>query len=403
MVLDYLKNALAGDGAARGREILDELERIRDALAERQKELDAKQGSRLQSLFPQGPVDGFQNGYYPGLDPLNFMTDEPGWLIAVATGIIDKFPGSETLLSQLDATFLAFSDANHYRVVPGGPHAIFLDWQRELLVTWDLTLEIPIYIANGGGSKVLGCSTPFAILDYAELKDLHTEEQHYLLATLMGHVFFGNLRIFAFFRLMEMLDKLPNMSSLITRGLGMIPGIGNTISRGLELAKSLNNQVIRKTNLVVGQRQHVLRDRLASLPPLDPEVPHRYLSKRVLGSYSEKTSRCLIEQGREISRRFQEGKVNLSMFSIVGPMAEFGAYRAFRLSEWHGGERAKRIAGGYYVTRQRLKEYRKANVRMEEEIKGLEKQLIALHEKEIRLEEELRQLASREKGEPDSP
>ncbi len=390
-VFDSIKRALGGGDPAERAALEGELARVRVALGERRAQLEAKRASRLEALFPRGPVAGAAPGRYPGLDPINFEDgEEQGWLVGAATGIIDKFPGSEALLSQLDATFEAFCDANHYRVVTErGPYAELGRWRGEILAAWDLgTEDVPIYVANGGGSKVLGCKRPLVVLDRLVLDGLDPEERRFLLAASLGHVFFGNLRIFSFHRLMEMLDKLPSMTGLIARGLGMIPGVGNTISRGLELARSLNDQVIRKTNLVVGQRQKVLCDRLAAVTLQGPEAGLRYLARLALGgadALAPTVREHLIAQGRGIHERFERGEVDLTMLSIVGPTAEFGALRAFKLDAWSRSERATKLREGYYVTRHELDAYRKTHHALEREIAFLEERLLELHEREEKL------------------
>jgi hypothetical protein len=187
------------------------------------------------------------------------------------------------------------------------------------------------------------------------------------------------------------------MTSVVTRGLGMIPGIGNTISRGFELARTLNNQVIRKTNLVIGQRQHVLCDRLAALAQGGQEAAQAHFCRAVLGGehVGDPAARAqLIEQGGEVYQRFEKGEIDLNMLSVVGPRATFAAFRAQRLDDWWRGERAQKIAQGFYVTRARLAEHRKKNQKFEDEIKFLEERLLELHKKQAELRDELQRAAS---------
>ncbi|HBP18092.1 MAG TPA: hypothetical protein DEA08_09910 [Planctomycetes bacterium] len=405
MVFDSLRRAMGGE-ERRLDEVEAELRKTQDALEVRAAQLEDRQASRQKALFPEGPVAGGGEaaGRYPGLHSLTFEEGEPQtWLVAAATGIIDKFPGSETLLSQLDATFLAFAEANHLRVRSEGPYSRLHELQSEILACWDLDLEVPLYVSKGGRSEVLGCKTPFVVVDRYKLDELNDQQQRFLLATLLGHVFFGNLKIFAFYRLFEMLDKLPSMTSLITRGLGMIPTIGNTISRGIELARSLNQQVIRKTNLVVGQRQHVLCDRLATLCFPDQEIAQGYLALAALGGgYAEdgQLRAQLIEQGREVQERFERREVDLAMLSIVAPQAPFAAWRAYKLDSWFRSERAQRLREGYYVTQARLDEYRRSNQALEEEISSIEARIVELHERQDKLLEERQRLLA-ELEEPD--
>jgi len=403
-VFDSIKRALGNaagvGGGSKARDLRQELLRVQDAIQSRQEQLAEKRATRFSSLFPEGPVEGFQQGSYPGLDPINFEETEPqSWLIATATGIIDNFPGSAGLLSQLDRTYMAFSDANHYRVEPDGPWAELLDWRREILGCWDLDLDVPVYVSLGGGSRVVGCGAPFLILDQYELEQITGDsERRFMLASCLGHVFFGNLKIFAFYRLMEMLDKLPNVTGLITRGIGvLIP----QISRGLELARSVNSQVIRKTNLVVGQRQHVLCNRLAALALGDPEVGQRYLARLVLPpdqAADRGVRERLIAQGRQVHERFEAGEIDLTMLSVVGPNAPFAAWRAYRLQAWSEEERSQKLAEGYYVTRSRLSDYRRNNKALEEELAFLEGRLVELAKREQKLQEELLAAEERETG-----
>jgi hypothetical protein len=392
-VFDSLKRAFSSDDPSR--DFAGELARLDESLDARRDELEAKRQARLQALFPQGPVEGWGPQRFPELDPLNFEDDQgESWLITVATRIIDNFPGSETLLSQLDTTLRAFSDANHLRVEPEGPYAQLLTWRDEILHSWDLQLtdpDVPIYVASGaGGCKVVGCSRPFVILDTATLDALDEPTQRFLLATTLGHLFFGNLKIFSFHRLMETLDKLPSMGGLITRGLGMIPVVGNTISRGIEIARSVNNQVIRKTNLVVGMRQHLLCDRLAVLSLGDPEPARRYFSHTVLPSVESAVLHPrLVAQGRLIRESFERGEVDLQMMSVVGPTAGFSAWRAYKLEAWVSDEAYAQLGKGLYVTRSRLEEYRRTHRKLEDEIKALESKLLDLHERREKVQAEL--------------
>lgn len=409
-MFDSLRRAISGDAQGKKAELAAEKVRLESALEQRNAMLEEKRHTRVQALFPQGPVPGAGAGRYPDLDPFNFEESEASsWLVGVATRIIDGFPGGEALLSQLDATFRAFSDANHYRVVPGGPWERLLGWRDEALRAWDVDRDVPIYLCQGGGARVLGCKEPFVVIDLYGLVGLDDDEVRFLLATCLGHVFFGNLRIFAFHRLMELLDKMPSMSGLIARGLGMIPAIGNTISRGLELARSVNDQIIRKTNLVVGLRQHILCDRLALLALEKTAPAERYLAKLVLGGLGAGEDdhagahRRLVEQGREVHERLVEGRVDLHMLSVVGPTAPFAAYRAFKLSRWHEDERRQRISQGLYVTRTRLHEYRRTHKALEDEIKFLEGRVLELHERLAKIDEELQAAETGVSPEPPPP
>lgn len=398
-MFESLKRAIAGDGAGRRAELEAERVRVHEALDQRRGMLEDKRRTRVEALFPEGPVPGAGDGRYPDLDPFNFEeAEEQSWLVAVAQRIIDGFPGGEGLLSQLDATFRGFSDANHYRVVAGGPWEQLLGWRDATLRAWDVERDVPIFLSQGGGMRVLGCKEPFVVLDLYGLAGLDDDEVRFVLASTLAHVFFGNLRIFAFHRLMELLDKMPSMSGLIARGLGMIPAIGNTISRGLELARSVNDQVIRKTNLVVGLRQHILCDRLAVLGLGGSAAAERYFVKLVLGAShgagdgAAAAHARLVEQGRDVHARLVEGRIDLHMLSIVGPTASFSAYRAFKLTQWLEDERSQRIARGLYVTRARLQDYRRTHKALEDEIRFLEGRVLELHERLAKVDEELRAL-----------
>lgn len=404
-MFDSLKRALSGESPDRLDEVKRELVKVADAIVARESQLDEYRASRQEALFPEGPVDKCSPGSYPGLHPFTFEEEEPEtWLVAAATGIIDKFPGSETLLSQLDATFNAFSEANHLRVEPDGPFAHLAEWQKEILATWDMDLEVPVFVARQERSEVLGCRDPFVVLGRYMLDVLTPDEQRFLLAASLGHVFFGNLRIFAFYRLFEMLDKLPSMTRVIARGLGMIPGVGNTISKGLELAMSLNQQVIRKTNLVVGQRQHVLCDRLATLAFDDQEAAQGTLAKLALGGELARDPAVrerLIKQGQRVGERFESREIDLTMLSIVGPGANFAAWRAYKLDSWFKSPRAQRIRQGYYVTHERLAAYRLSHQTLEAEISRLEGRLVQLHERQDKLNTELVQLEANKEAGPE--
>ena len=405
-MFESLKRALGGQEGDRLVEIERELERTADGIQAREAQLASERASRQVALFPQGPVEGAREGRYPGLHPFTFEEEEPqSWLVTAATGIIDNFPGGEGLLSQLDATFLAFAEANHLQVEEQGPYADLARWQEEILRAWDLELKVPVFVARQERCEVLGCRTPFVVLGRYLLDALEPDEQRFVLATCLAHVFFDNLRIFAFYRLFEMLDKLPSMTSLIARGLGMIPGVGNTISRGFELARSLNQQVIRKTNLVVGQRQHVLCDRLATLATGDQEAGQRVLSKLALGgaAQSDPALRAqLIAQGQRVAERFARREVDLAMLAIVGPSANFAAWRAHKLDAWYRSERAERLREGYYVTHDRLAEYRRSHQTLEAEIARLEARLVELHRRQEKLNEERSALLAQRAADADA-
>jgi hypothetical protein len=407
-VFDSLRRALGGTDDAREEELTQELEGVREALHVRQQMLEDRRQKRLKALFPDGPVPGWEAGRYPDLDPMNFEeTEDQSWLITLATGIIDNFPGGEALLSQLDRTYRAFCDANHYLVKPGGPYSELLEWRDEILRCWDLQLEIPIYVGYGSKTEVYGCAEPFVLLDRLTFSSMPAPERRFMLATRLAHVFFGNLRIFSFHRLMEVLDKMPSVTGLITKGLGLLPVVGATISRGLELARSVNNQAIRKTNLVVGLRQHMLCDRLALLAVGDVKPVHDYFIRAVLGTteHAEGTSviEDLIEQGRTIHERFERGEVDLHMMSVVGPTSSFAAFRAYRLHTWRSDERSSQLDQGFYVTTASRDAYRRTHEALEAEIKALEARIVDLHQKALRLTAEHEALLQKKLEEESAP
>ena len=161
MVFDSLRRALGGSEGDRALELQVELDRVQTALFQRADELDQKRATRLQALFPDGPVAGAGGGLYPDLAPVNFEESEPmGWLVTAATGIIDNFPGSESLLSQLDATFVAFADANFYRVVEGGPYAELLAWRKEIFACWDLEVDVRVGHEGSWLQDAADCARP---------------------------------------------------------------------------------------------------------------------------------------------------------------------------------------------------------------------------------------------------
>ncbi|MEZ6185559.1 MAG: hypothetical protein R3F62_11185 [Planctomycetota bacterium] len=392
-MFDQLRRAFGSDENQRRVKLEAELLRVSEAIEKRRASLEELRRSRLQALFPEGAVAGSGEGRYPDLDPINFEEGEQeSWLVSVATQIIDRFPGGDVLLSQLDRSLRAFSDANHYRVVPSGPHAELLQWRDELMAACDLKTEVPVFLrADGLGSEVVGNQAPFVILQRGVIEALDPEARRYYLASHLGHVFFGNLRIFSFHRLMSILDKLPSMSGLITRGLGMLPGIGNTISRGFEIARTVNNQLIRRTNLVVGMRQKVICDRLAVLLLDDPEPARRYLTQRAYGTAqgSDRVYDLLCQQGRALNEQLAKNEIDLHMLSVIGPSAEFAAWRAFQLEEFLGGEVYPRIQQGHYVTRARLRDYRLAHKTLEEEINRLVQRIAELSQRQEKLKAEL--------------
>lgn len=401
-MFDSVRRALQGDPGRRAEELRAELVRLEVALEERRTQLEERRRERLQALFPAGPVPGHGPARYPDLAPLNFEDSEGrSWLVEVASRVIDGFPGGEALLSQLDASWRAFAEANYYRVARDGPWSELLTWRDEVLHSWDLPLEVPLFVSTGGGNQVLGCAEPFLVLDRFALLGLEPAEQRFLLATSLGHVFFGNLKIFSFHRLMEVMDRvgMAGVTGLVTRGLGMIPGIGNTISRGIELARTLNNQVIRKTNLLVGLRQHILCDRLALLasPPGEgAAVAQRFLARTILGSdggAGDAVRERLIAQGRVVHERFERGEIDPLMLSVVGPPgASFAAYRAYKLEAWVQDERSQRIGDGYYVTRARLADYQRDHQKLEEQLRFLEARVVELAERQVKAREELMRL-----------
>ena len=129
-MFDQLKRAFGGDAEQRRANLEAEFARVSAAIEARRETLETLRRNRLHALFPDGAVAGSSGGHYPDLDPINFEEGEQdSWLVSVSTQIIDRFPGGDVLLSQLDRSLRAFSDANHFRVVPGGPYAELLGWR----------------------------------------------------------------------------------------------------------------------------------------------------------------------------------------------------------------------------------------------------------------------------------
>ena len=404
-MLDAFKRALGGgDPAARRVDLEAERGRLLEGIEDRRRALEALRGRRLEALFPSGAVEGFVapeagGPRFPGLDPINLEEDEPqSWAVAVANRIVDGFPGGEALLSQLDRTWAAYAEANWLRVVPGGPHGELLAWRDQALAAWDVPRDVPLYLTQGGGHRVYGCKAPFVVLDLFALAPLDEEERRFVVASSLGPLFFGYLRIFAFHRLMEVIDKMPSVSGLVAKGLGLIPVLGHTISRGLELARSLNDQLIRKTNLIAGVRQHVLCDRLAVLALGDPAPARRAFAKIAVGAQPDlgAVHAQLVAQGAALHARLEQGDVDLQMLSVIGPGAPFAAYRAHRLDQWLAGDRADRLRRGYFVTRERLAEYRRADAALEDELRLHQQRLLELHERLTRVEADLLRAAAAE-------
>ena len=70
MVFDSLRRALGGSEGDRALELQVELDRVQTALFQRADELDQKRATRLQALFPDGPVAGAGGGLH-GTWPTN--------------------------------------------------------------------------------------------------------------------------------------------------------------------------------------------------------------------------------------------------------------------------------------------------------------------------------------------
>ena len=397
MVFDTLRRALSGDDASREEALRAELRRLDEALDKRRGMLEARKASRLEALYPQGPVAGSGEGRFPGLDPVNFEEGEDeGWLVAIATRLIDRFPGSEALLSQLDTTLLASCTANHLRLVPEGPWAELCGWRDEVLGAWDQAEDVPLYLGSAsGGAEVLGCARPVLVLDRLHLDALEADEQRFLLATTLAHLFFGNLRIFAFHRAMKVLDELPSMTSLISRGIGLIPVVGATISRGIELARTVNNQLIRKTAAVVRARQTLRCDKLAALALGGPEPGLRYMARAALGPKGLEVIPRLIAQGAEVQEQLDRHALDVHLLSIVEARSGFYAWRMHRLAQWEGSEPCQRLRQGLYVTRERLSEFRRTHKTLEDEIKALEGRIVELIEQREKTAAELEGLLAR--------
>lgn len=403
-VFDYLKNkvkntvsdlgsALSGNTEARVERVRGRIREVDMALDRKRARLEAKLQQRFDELYPEKPVENFSFDHYEDIDPINFVgPGEESWLVAVAHQIIDKFPGSQTLLSQLDNSLYAFADANYMKVSKHSPYNRLLKVRDHILSVYDLDFDIPLYINYNCGSVVYGCSAPFIVLDRVSLEGLTEREQELYLAMYLGQIYFGNLKIFSFHRLMEILDKMPSFAGLVQKGLGMIPGIGNTISRGVEIARSVNENLIRKTNMIIGLQNFLRCDRLASLVFHDSQDILGLHAKLCFGGGVDKHPgliACMLEQGRDLSERFEAGKVDMHMLSIIGPKANYGAYRAYKFSEWHEQERSKKILDGFYVTRERVTEYKKVHASLEKEIKNEESKVFEYEVELSRLQTKL--------------
>jgi hypothetical protein len=406
-VFDYLKNKVSKTVSDLGEAISgtteDQIEKTRTRIRELDMALDRKRArlekkiqQRFEELYPENPVDDFSFQHYADIDPINFASKgEESWLAVVAHQIIERFPGSQTLLSQLDDSLYAFCVANYVKVTKDGPSGRLLEVRDRLMKIYDLDLEIPLYLNFNRGSVVYGCSTPFIVLDQVALGGLTEREQEIYLGMYIGHIYFGNLKIFSFHRLMDILDKMPSFAGLVQKGLGMIPGIGNTISRGVEIARSVNENLIRKTNMIIGLQNFLRCDRLASLAFHDPQDILGLHAKLCYGGAFDEFPGlvdALIEQGREVSERFEKGEIDMHMLAVIGPTARFGAYRAFKFHEWHSEERSRKILEGYYVTRERVKDYKKVHSSLEKEIKSEEGKVFEIEEELARLRTKLEQL-----------
>lgn len=406
-----LSSTLSGLGQALSGTEQEKIERLRGRIREVDMRLDRKRAimekrleQRFEALYPQAPIDGFSPDHYNDLDPLNFaLPGEENWLVTLANRIIDNFPGGQSMLSQLDNTLRAFSESNHYRVVEGGPYAHLLDEKRRILHVYDLDIEVPIFISLGGGSCVEGLSEPFIVLDRLQIDSLTADEQSVVLATKLAHLFFGNLKIFAFHRLMGILDHIPSVASLVQKGLGLIPTFGNTISKGFELARTVNDNLIRKTNLVIGLQTHLRCDRLASLAFDDPERITHVLAKtyhsRNVTQYPSMID-SFLKQGQRVEEMFQSGQVDMNMMAVLGPKHDFPAYRAFKFHDWYKQERAQKLRQGFYVTSSKVAEFTELHSQLNRDIQSSKAQVYELEEElqklRNRLEEALVEVAQAE-------
>lgn len=409
-MFDYLKNRVTsavnelGDALSASDE--QKAEKLRARIRKLDLELDRKRArfeARLQQkldlLRPAETVPGYSRDHYAGLDPINFARPgEESWLAGVATGIINKFPGADALLSQLDQTLLAYSEANHIRVMPDGPYDELLEVRDRILRVYDITAEVPIFLSWAKGSDVLGCTAPFVVLDKFTLDGMTPEEREALLATKLAHLFFGNLRIFAFHRLMGLLDKMPSVAGLVQKGLGMIPTIGNTISRSIEIARSVNDNLIRKTNLIIGLQNHMRCDRLALLALNDERALQRVLVRRCYGRLpTDEIDEAafidqLVDQGERVETIFREGRADMHMLAVIGPDAEFAPYRLYKIEEWRRLEECARIRDGYYVTSSEVERFQHTHRQLERDIATEESRVFELEEELARLRARLERL-----------
>jgi uncharacterized coiled-coil protein SlyX len=359
------------------REIELQLERRRAILA-------ARYQQRIDALYPKERQSDWRPEHYEDLAPINFATaGEESLLASVANSVIDRFPGGQTLLSQLDLSLRAFTEANCIEISTETPYSELLAARDRIARAFDLELRPPLFVGSGCGNEVRGCSDPIIVLDRLTLDGLEPIERELFLATQLGHFYFGNLKIFAFHRLMGILDKLPSMAGFLQKGLGMIPGFGNTISRSFELARAVNDNLIRRTNMVIGLQNHLRCDRLALLVARSPQPLLGLFTKLAYGSASGKHPeliQAVLTQGARVSERFQRGEVDMHMLGLLGPSASFAAFRAHKLNQWAESEPAKRILEGFYITRRRLREFEAQHASLESEIEREEARVFELEE-----------------------
>ena len=395
-MFDYVKNRLSsavnelGQAMAGDDERTQMLERriteLELELERKRACLEAKQKRKLELLTPARVAPGYSPEAYRGLDPINFIeSSEQSWLTSVADSIVDNFPGGEGLLSQLDATLLTLSEANHFRVSPGGPYAELLDARDRLCRLFDLAHEIPVFLSGDGLSELRGYARPFLVLDRSFLAILEAREREALLATLLGQLLFSEHKLFAFHRLMDVLDKLPSVGTLVQKSLGMLPAVGNTIARGFELARSVNEKLIRKSNLVLGLQNQLRCDRLALLSQDDPRVLTSLFTKLCFGADAGDHASLesqLLSQGERVESLLRSS-VDMNMLAILAPRSHFAALRCFRLRAWRSRAQVEQLKQGRYITRDDVAAFSKRHKQLE---KGLEAEHTRVYELEVELD-----------------
>lgn len=129
MVFDYLKNkvsatlsdvnqALIGDRNQQIERLEKDIQGLESQFDRRQAILTVKIQQRRDFLDQEHKVEGHSAEHYPDLDPINFTeAGEESLLATIAQQIIERFPGSQGLLSQLDQSLHAFCESRDFRLI----------------------------------------------------------------------------------------------------------------------------------------------------------------------------------------------------------------------------------------------------------------------------------------------